>query len=101
MISNPTANLRRMEREPAAIPISLVKRSETRQISYEASTVDLSLGGASILTSLELVPGEWVGIVPKGEFPFAIPSRVVWVRPKDGDGFFYLAGLQFIDTPPV
>jgi Tfp pilus assembly protein PilZ len=96
----PLANLRRTEREPATLPISLVLR-EGRQAKYEATTVDLSLGGASVQTSLELVPGEWVGIVPKGEFPFAIPSRVVWVRPKDAAGLFYLAGLQFLDTLPV
>ena len=99
MATLPLANQRRMEREPAAIPISLVLRSETRHTTYEASTLDLSLGGASVQTYLDLAPGDWVGIVPKGEFPFAIPSRVVWVRPKDS--LFNIAGLQFLDTPPV
>jgi len=99
MLPPPPANHRRMEREPAAIPVSLVLRSESRHTTYEASTVDLSLSGASIQTYLELTPGDWVGIVPKGEFPFAIPSRVVWVRPKDS--LFYVAGVQFLDAPVV
>jgi hypothetical protein len=98
MPNSPSADLRRMERQPAAIPISLVLRPQSRHTTFEASTVDLSLGGAAIETHLELVPGDWVGIVPKGGFPYAIPSRVVWVRPKDADGLCYLAGLQFLDS---
>jgi hypothetical protein len=83
------------------IPVSLVRRWEGRQTTYEASTVNLSIGGAAIQTQLRLIPGEWVGIIPKGEFPFAIPSRVVWVRQKGADDYSYLAGVQFLDTPPV
>jgi hypothetical protein len=101
MTNIPSANLRRMEREPKTLPISLVLRSEERRTTYEASTVDLSLGGASVQTYHKLVPGEWVGIVPKGGFPFAIPSRVVWVRPNEAVGPFFLAGLQFLDTLPA
>jgi hypothetical protein len=69
--------------------------------TYEASTVDISLEGASIKTYHELVPGDRVEIVRKDVFPYAIPTRVVWVRPKDSLGAFYFAGLQFLDTPPV
>ena len=99
MATIPQANHRRMEREPASIPVSLVLRSESRHTTYEASTIDLSLGGASVQTYLDLAPGDWVGLMPKGEFPFAIPSRVVWVRAKDA--LFNIAGLQFLDTPTV
>jgi hypothetical protein len=91
-------NLRRADREAAAISITLVLRSEGRHSKIDATTVDLSLEGARIRTDFELVPGEWVGIMPNGEFPFAIPSRVVWVRPADAAGLFFLAGLQFLDT---
>jgi hypothetical protein len=101
MANIPTANLRLAEREVVTLPVSLVLRSEGRQASYEASTINLSLGGACVQTHLKLVPGEWVGIVPKGEFPHAIPSRVVWVRPQDETGLFYLTGVQFLDTQPV
>ena len=97
----PWANLRRAEREPATLPISLVLRSESRPTRHEATTIDISLGGAGVQTYLELVPGDWVGIVLHGDFPHAIPSRVVWVRPKDAAGLFYLVGLQFLDTLPV
>jgi len=78
-----------------------VLRSEDRHGTFEASTLDLSLAGARIQTHLKLAPGEWVGIIPKGEFPHAIPTRVVWVRPKDDSELYYLAGLQFLDTLPV
>jgi hypothetical protein len=93
-----TLNLRRSDREPANFSINLVLRSAGRHTQCEATTVDLSLGGACVQTDRELVPGEWAGIVQKGEFPFAISSRVVWVRPKDSAGLFYLAGLQFLDS---
>ena len=97
MANTTQPNLRRAEREPATLPISLVLRSEDRPTRYEATTIDLSLGGASVQTYLELVPGEWVGIVPKGEFPFAIPSRVVWVR-GDRSNQWTFAGLEFLDV---
>jgi len=101
MADHPQPEHRRNEREQVTMPVSLVLRSQDRQATYEASTIDLSLGGASIQTYLELVPGEWVGVMPKTQFPYAIPSRVVWVRPQDAAGLFYQAGLKFLDTRAV
>ncbi len=92
----PPTDLRRAEREPATIPISLVVRSERNNTDDDASAIDFSLEGACVQTTLELVPGEWVGIMLKGEFPNAIPSRVVWVRPWDAAGLWSHAGLQFL-----
>jgi hypothetical protein len=37
--------------------------------------------------------------VPKGEFPHAIPARVVWVRGESG--LWYVAGLEFLQTLPT
>jgi hypothetical protein len=96
----PPAGLRRSQREPATIPISLVVRSEGGKVDREASTMDISLRGVGVRTALELSPGEWVGVVPKGEFPHAIPARVVWARRAES-GFGSLAGLEFLHTLPA
>jgi hypothetical protein len=95
----PSADLRRSQREVATIPVSLVVRSEARKVDNEAYTIDISLRGVCVRTALELVPGEQVGVVPKGEFPHAIPARVVWVR-GEAD-FWSVAGLEFLQTLPT
>ena len=56
--------VRRAEREPAAMPISLVLKPERFKSDESAITVDISLRGMKVRTSLALVPGEWVGVVP-------------------------------------
>ncbi|MGA2982447.1 MAG: PilZ domain-containing protein [Terriglobia bacterium] len=95
MRTNTPANLRRWERKPAAIQVSLVLRAEDFKVDDDATTVDISLRGVGVRTALALVPGEWVGVVAKGEFPHAIPTRVVWVREEES-GFWTLAGLEFL-----
>jgi hypothetical protein len=70
-------------------------KPENFKADDSATTVDVSLRGAKVETSLALVPGEWVGVIPKGEFPHAIPARVVWVR-EDESSHFTVAGLEFI-----
>ena len=92
-------DLRRVQREPATISVSLVVRSQDFKEDREASTLDISLCGVRVRTTLELFPGEWVGVVPKEEFPHAIPSRVAWVRPEPG--LWSLAGLEFLHTLPA
>jgi hypothetical protein len=62
-----------------------------------AITVEVSIHGVRVRTSLALVPGEWVGYIVKGKFPYAIPTRVVWVR-EDEYSHWTLAGLEFLDT---
>lgn len=89
-------NLRRWERQPATIPINLVLKSEDLRVDNSATIVDFSLRGVGVLTTLPLVPGERVRIVAKGEFPDAIPTRVVWVR-DDGSNHWTFAGLEFLD----
>jgi hypothetical protein len=37
-----------------------------------------------------------LGFVPKGEFPDAIRTRVVWVR-EDDSGDWTIAGLEFLN----
>jgi hypothetical protein len=89
--------VQRWEREPTNIPIKLVLRAEAFKSDSMATTLDLSLHGMKVQTSLFLVPGEWVGIVPKGEFPQAIPARVVWAREDEAKNST-IAGLEFLQT---
>jgi len=88
---------RRWERRSATIPISLVPKASHSGTDDSATTVDISLQGAKVRTKLTLVPGEIVRFVPKGEFPDAIPTRVVWVR-EDESSPWTFAGLEFLNT---
>jgi hypothetical protein len=72
----PFAYLRRSQREAATIPVTLVVPSEGSK-DHQAYAIDISPRGVRVRTALELVPGEQVGVVPKGEFPHAIPTRVM------------------------
>ena len=88
---------RRWEREPAHIPIKLVLKAERFKTDNSAATVDVSLRGMKVQTNLTLIPGEWVGVVPKGGFPHAIPARVVWAR-EDEASHWVLAGIEFLHS---
>jgi hypothetical protein len=97
MESKTPTNARQWEREPAAIPVSLVLSAEKFKSDPAATTIDISLSGVGVRTKLFLAPGEWVGIVPKGQFPQAIPARVAWAR-EDESNNLTIAGLTFIHT---
>lgn len=88
---------RRWERRPVTIPISLVLKASHFKTDDSAITVDISLHGAKVRTKLTLVPGEMVRVVPKGEFPDAIPTRVVWAREDESSNWTF-AGLEFLNT---
>ena len=38
-----------------------------------------------------------MGVINKGDFPHAIPTRVVWVR-EDESSHWTFAGLEFLET---
>ena len=95
MQANTSENLRRWGRQPATIPISLMLTAEDLKEDKSASIVDFTLRGVGVLTSLSLFPGERVRIVAKGEFPDAIPTRVVWAR-EIGTNQWTYAGLEFL-----
>jgi hypothetical protein len=80
METNTAVTPRRWERQSAEIPVRLVLKADHFKADDSAIAVDISLHGARVRTNLALVPGEWVGVIHKGKFPYAIPSRVVWVR---------------------
>ena len=97
MEENSSHTPRRWEREPAQIPIKLVLQAERFKADNSAITVDVSLRGMRVQTNLALIPGEWVGVVAKREFPHAIPTRAVWVRKNESSGWSF-AGLEFLNT---
>src|ERR1035437_2370638 len=87
---------RRCERKPKTIPVSLMLKGGPAMSDGSAFTLDISPRGARVRTKLALFPGEWVGVVPQGDIPHAIPARAVWVR-EDKYMWTY-AGLEFLDT---
>jgi hypothetical protein len=86
--------VRRSERESEMVPITLVTRPEIFRQDEGAATMDTSLHGMKVRTTLALVRGEWVGVIPKGEFPHAIPAHVVWVREEESS-HWTIAGIEF------
>ena len=96
MQSNTAASDRRWERQATETPINLVLDPTRFKSDNSAITLDISIRGARVQTKLTLAPGDWVGVVPKGDFPHAIPARVVWAR-EDSYTHWTLAGLEFID----
>lgn len=96
-INTPT-KVRRFERQPKTVPINLVMNG-ARKTDSNAFTLDISPRGASVRTKLALVPGELLGVVPKGERWLSIPARTIWVREDECKWTF--AGLEFLDSMEV
>jgi hypothetical protein len=88
-------DLRRWEREPAAIAVTLVLNAEKLKSDTFAATIDVCLSGVCVRTTLALLPRQGVAIVIEGQFSQTIPARVVWVR-KDESGNSTIAGLKFL-----
>jgi hypothetical protein len=59
------------------------------------ATIDVSLSGVGVRTTLALVPRQGVAIVIKGQFSQTIPARVIWVR-EDASSNSTIAGLKFL-----
>ena len=87
-------DLRRWERELVAIPVCLVLKAEKLKSDTFAATIDVSLSGVGVRTTLALVPTQGVEIVITGQFSQTIPARVVWVR-EDESSNSTIAGLKF------
>ena len=96
MPTNTSDTPRRWKRQPAKTPIRLVLNARDLKRDSAATIVDVSLGGMRVQTSLALVPGDWVGVIVKWEYPHAIPTRAVWVR-EDEYSHWTFAGLEFLD----
>lgn len=89
---------RRWERQKTESPVRLVLDSAHFKADNSAVALDLSLSGACVRTNLTLAPGDWVGVIPKGDFPHAIPGRVIWAREDDYSHWIF-AGIEFIEEP--
>ena len=94
MQMNTLASPRRWKRESAATPITLVLNSDPYKAAHAVTAADISPIGVAVRTDVALVPGQWVGVVPKGESAHAIPARVIWVR-EEKSGPWTVAGLEF------
>ena len=95
MQSISTVDLRRWQREPVAIPVSLVLKADKSRSDARTATTDVSLSGVCVRTTLTLLPKQGVAIVLEGQFSQTLPARVVWVR-KDESGKSTTAGLKFL-----
>ena len=91
-----SANRRRSERKDVAKTFVLFVDTEREKIANSAFAIDLSSLGARIRSTITLVPGQLVTIVPREGSEQAIPSRVVWVgatgSPRSGE-----AGIAFLE----
>ena len=95
MQTNSPRDLRRWQREPLAIPVSLLLKADKFESDTSTATINISLAGVSVRTTLALVQRQGVAIVIKGRFSQTIPARVVWVR-EDKSSNSKLAGLKFL-----
>jgi hypothetical protein len=96
MPTNTEITPRRWERQKTESPVRLVLDPAHFKADNSALALDLSLCGAQVRTNLTLTPGDWVGFVAKGDFPHAIPARVVWAR-EDDYSHWTFAGIEFIE----
>jgi len=88
-------DLRRWERELVANAVTLVLNADKLKSDTSAATIDVSLSGVGVRTTLALVPSQGVAIVITGQFSQTIPARVVWVR-EDASSNSKIAGLKFL-----
>jgi hypothetical protein len=91
---------RRSERRATTVPIGLAVKADRFKTDDSATTLDISLHGARVRTKLALVAGEWVGVSPKREFPYAVNARVVWAR-EDGHSHWTYAGIELSSSLEV
>lgn len=89
------ADLRRWEREPVAIRVGLILKADKLTSDTFTATINVSLSGVGVRTTLALVPRQEVAIVINGQFSQIIPARVVWVRHDDSSNS-RIAGLKFL-----
>ncbi len=97
MQTNTSAPARRFERRLTTIPVKLVIKADYSKVDDSAIAVDISPRGACVRTKLQLDPGDWVGVIPKDGFTYAIPTRAVWVR-EDEFTHWTFVGLEFFKT---
>jgi hypothetical protein len=91
----PEFHSRRVARIYACIPITLLLGAEGFATEQEASTLDVSLQGARIVTQPSLIPGQTIEILSYLEGARPQRVRVVWVRLEPAGPT--QAGLEFVD----
>ncbi len=91
----PRGETRRAERVVRRIPITLFVAPEGIATAKEATTADVSLHGAKILTEAALAPGETVRLVSYEGGGKPTYARVVWVSVEPAQPT--QAGLEFLN----
>ena len=94
-------NRRQADRKPVARSIVLFVDSEHAQIANNAFAIDLSALGVRIRSTVSLLPGQLVTIVPREGAEQSIRSLVIWVgeagSKRAGEaGFAFLQPLSQI-----
>ena len=89
---------RQSRRLSATIPISLLMQPQESRTKHDGWMVDISTEGARVRTSLVLLAGQIVGVIPSEDSGQSIPYRVVWVQ-RSASGC--VAGLAIVETAPT
>ncbi len=86
---------RRWERELAALPVTLALEADKLKPAAFTTTINISLSGVGVRTTLALVPKQVLAIVIRGKFSRTLRARVVWVW-VDKSSNLTIAGLKFL-----
>jgi hypothetical protein len=90
---------RRSERRQVRMAIILLTESEGGKLESEAYACDLSQHGLRAQTSMSLMPGQLIEVVPSQAAPYAISGRVVWVGSPASEQAGEI-GLEFLTPLP-
>jgi hypothetical protein len=97
MQTNIPPNMRRWERDSAKVPVRLVLKAESFKTDNSAITIDLSCMVCEFEPISPWFQASGWASFPRGEFPHAIPARVVWAR-GNRTSHWTFAGLEFLQT---
>jgi hypothetical protein len=88
---------RRAERKKVNRPITVVVDSSREQLSDRAFALDLSDLGVRVRSSLSLVRGQVVTVIPREGNDQAFLSQVIWVGTRGSDSSSE-AGIAFLQS---
>jgi hypothetical protein len=86
---------RQRREETAAGPVAIVVDYDLTKASFGAYLVEVSSEGATLQTSVKLVPGQSVQVIPNDGEGRAVATQVVWVSELELHEVVQ-AGLRFV-----
>ena len=96
MEPTPYVDHRRSQRVHEEIPMRFILASDDGRVQHEAFTTNLSLHGMGIRTAMQLFLGERILVLPRTDFRYRAPARVVWVQGMES-GKECVGGLEFLN----